>query len=75
MKKVCDQFNVDFRKAVTDFNTSYNEGYKKLGKNNVIRPVMFVDSKSIGGHCIVPNAEILKEYFRSEALDLILKYK
>lgn len=75
MKKICDQFNVDFEKAVTDFNISYNEGYKKLGKGNVIRPVMFVDEKPIGGHCVVPNAEILKNYFASEALDLILKYK
>ena len=75
MKKICDKFNVDFDKVVTDFNTSYNDGYKKLGKDNVIRPVLFVDSKPIGGHCVIPNAEILKKHFKSEALDLILKYK
>jgi hypothetical protein len=75
MKKICDRFNVDFEKAVTDFNISYNDGYKKLGKANVVRPVMFVDEKPIGGHCVVPNAEILKKHFKSEALDLILKYK
>jgi UDP-N-acetyl-D-mannosaminuronate dehydrogenase len=75
MKKICDKFGVDFNKAVTEFNISYNEGYKKLGKSNVIRPVMFVDEKPIGGHCVVPNAEILKKHFKSQALDLILKYK
>jgi len=75
MKKICEKFNVNFDEAVTDFNISYNEGYKKLGKHNVIRPVMYVDDKPIGGHCVVPNAEILKKYFESEGLDLILKYK
>lgn len=75
MKKICDKFGVDFEKTVTDFNISYNEGYKKLGKSNVIRPVMFVDKKPIGGHCVLPNAEILNKHFKSEALKLILKYK
>jgi len=75
MKEICKKFGVNFEEAVTDFNTSYNEGYKKLGKHNVIRPVMYVDSKPIGGHCVVPNAEILKKHFKSEVLDLILKYK
>jgi len=75
MKKICDKSGVNFDEAVSDFNATYNEGYKKLGKNNVIRPVMFVDNKPIGGHCVVPNAEILNKYFKSEALDLILKYK
>jgi UDP-N-acetyl-D-mannosaminuronate dehydrogenase len=75
MKKICDKFGVDFEKAVTDFNKTYNEGYKKLGKENVVRPVLYPPENGIGGHCVVPNAEILKEYFKSEAIDLILKYK
>jgi glutaredoxin len=75
MKKMCNKLGVDFENSVTDFNNTYNEGYTKLGKKNVIRPVLFVDEKPIGGHCVVPNAEILKKYVKSEALDLILKYK
>jgi len=75
MKKLCDQYGVDFEKAVTDFNKTYNEGYSKLGKSNVVRPILYPPKCGIGGHCIIPNAEILKEYYRSQALDLILKYK
>lgn len=75
MKKICDKHKVDFDQVVTEFNKTYNEGYKKLGKINVVRPVLFVDNKPIGGHCVVPNAEILNKNFKSEALDLILKYK
>jgi len=75
MKKMCDYFGVDFEKTVTEFNKTYNEGYTKLGKKNVVRPVLYVDSKPIGGHCVVSNTEILKKYFKSEAFDLILKHK
>lgn len=74
MKKMCDKLGVDFDKAVTDFNQTYNEGYAKLGKKNVIRPVLYPPNPCISGHCIVSNAEILKKFFGNKALDLILKY-
>ena len=74
MKKICDKFGVDFRSAVTEFNETYNDGYLKLGKVNVIRPVLFSPQNGIGGHCIVTNVEILKKYFKSKALDFVLKY-
>jgi len=75
MKRMCDKFGIDFKEAVSDFNQTYNEGYKKLGKQNVLRPVLYPPEGGIGGHCVVPNAEIMKKYFSSVALDLILKYK
>jgi len=77
MKKLCDRAGIDFEKAVTDFNKSYNETYPKLGKPNVVRPVLYPPqrTKGITGHCVCQNAEILKKYFKSQALDLILKYK
>jgi len=75
MKKICDKYKVDFEKAVTDFNETYNQGYRKLKKSNVIRPVLYPPNPSIGGHCICSNAEILKKSCKNEFLDLILKYK
>ncbi len=75
MKKMCDKLGVDFEKAIVDFNRSYNEGYVKLGKKNVIRPVLYPPKGGITGHCIISNAELLKKYFKSRALDLILQYK
>lgn len=77
MKKICDKSGVNFKEAVTDFNKTYNEGYKKLGKSNVARPVLYPPQKTAGitGHCVVPNAQILKKYFKSRALDLLLEYK
>lgn len=74
MEKVCKKLGVKFEDAITDFNITYNEGYKKLGKNNVIRPVLYPPRGKIGGHCVIPNAKILKKFVKSKAIDLILKY-
>ncbi len=75
MKKICQQEKVNFDDVVTELNKTYNEGYVKLGKTNVVRPVLYVDDKPIGGHCVVPNAKILKKYYKSKAFDLILEYE
>ncbi len=77
MKKLCDRYGINFENAVTDFNKTYNEGYKKLGKKNVVRPLLYPPQKTKGitGHCVCENAEILKKYFKSRAIDLVLKYK
>ena len=74
MKKICDVIGANFEEAVVDFNKTYNEGYKKIGKKNVIRPVLYAPKEGITGHCLIPNAKILKQYFKSRALDLILDY-
>jgi DNA-binding CsgD family transcriptional regulator len=74
MKKLCDQYGIDFEKAVTDFNQTYNEGYKKLGKSNVVRPVLFPPKGGCGGHCVLENTILLREACPEfmEALDFIL---
>lgn len=76
MKKFCEKLSVKFEEAITDFNQTYNEGYKKLGKSNVVRPTLYPPEKGIGGHCIVSNVKILKRRkFKSLVLDLILSYE
>lgn len=75
MAKICKKEKINFDDVATEFNKTYNEGYIKLGKKNVVRPVLFVDNKPIGGHCVVPNAKILKEFYNSKALDMILDYE
>jgi UDP-N-acetyl-D-mannosaminuronate dehydrogenase len=70
MKRICDSLGVDYEQAVTEFNTTYNEGYSVF-RPNVIRPVLTPPEGKIGGHCVVPNANILKELVESEFLNLI----
>lgn len=75
MKEICDKLGVEFDHAVTDFNQTYNEGYKKLGMHHVVRPVLTPPKGHIGGHCVIPNAKLLKEHLDSKAIDLILDYE
>jgi hypothetical protein len=72
--KICQTENLNFDEVMTIYNKSYNEGYKKLQKENVIRPVLYGTDK-IGGHCIVPNAKILKQFMNSDLIKSILKYE
>lgn len=80
-QQLCEREGVNFDMAMTEPNLSYNEGYTKLGMPNVARPVLrplveFGESRKIGGHCVVPNAEILREQFGQDPLlDAILRHK
>ncbi len=70
MKRICDHFGISFENAVSDFNKTYNAGYKKL-RPNVIRPVLFPPERKIEGHCVVFNAKLLFKQIRSKFLELI----
>lgn len=75
MKRICDHYNVSFESAVTNWTKSYNDGYRQLGMSEVIRPVLYPPGEKIGGHCVIPNAEILNNEINSTFLNLILKFK
>jgi len=76
VNRICKKQDVLFENVMTKWNTTYNDGYEKLGMKHVNRPVLYppVDSK-IGGHCVIPNAELCKTFFESTVLDYILERK
>jgi UDP-N-acetyl-D-mannosaminuronate dehydrogenase len=69
IKKWCDKKGLDFNAVYLEANKTYNEGYKKLGKHEVVRPYLRYMSGKIGGHCIIPNCYLLD----SEIAKIILK--
>lgn len=75
MAKACKKFGADFETVATAFNRTYNEGYTAMGLPNVVRPVLTPPENGIGGHCVIPNAKILKQFMESPVLDLILAYQ
>lgn len=75
VKRVCEQMNLDFDEVYTIPNEDYNEGYKKLGKQNVIRPVLKSTPGPIGGHCVIPNAELLGDWLTEIIKERNKKYK
>lgn len=69
--KFCEENNLSFDNVYTETNRNYNLGYHKLGKDNVIRPVLSHVKGPIGGHCVIPNAKLLAKMF--EPAKFILK--
>lgn len=77
VEQIFKKYHIPFE-AFQDFNLSYNDGYKKLGKPNVARPTLYPPSKTnrkIGGHCQIPNATILEKLYPHQITKNILKYR
>lgn len=66
--KFCVENDVDFHLAYKHANKTYNEGYTKLGKPEVVRPYLDQVKGGIGGHCVIPNAELLEMWIADELL-------
>lgn len=74
-KDLCDRHNLEFNEVMTDWNNSYNEGYKEIHMENVNRPILYPPGEKIGGHCVIPNAELLSYLTESSLVDEVLKFK
>lgn len=70
--KICQDKNLDFGNVYTRLNEVYNEGYSK-SKPNVIRPILKYYPGPIGGHCIIPNVELLEKTIPSAISKIIIE--
>jgi UDP-N-acetyl-D-mannosaminuronate dehydrogenase len=67
MNRICAAYGADFDESVTRFNATVTMDIE----HKIPRPVMFPGF--IGGHCLLPNIELLKKDVKSDFLDDILK--
>lgn len=74
-RKVCEATGANFEQAMTEWNKDYNAGYTELGMDHVVRPVLYPPEGSIGGHCVTPNTEILKEILDTHITQAVLNLK
>ena len=70
MERICKKFNADFDQTVTRFNETYNDICREINPQ-VVRPVLFPGL--IGGHCLMPNIELLKKDIKSDFFSVIEK--
>lgn len=59
--EICRTTRANFDQVYIKFNTIYNDGYATT-LANVRRPVLEHRPGPIGGHCVVPNLEILRQW-------------
>jgi UDP-N-acetyl-D-mannosaminuronate dehydrogenase len=75
MNKIFENHNLDFS-FIKNWTDNYNTGYKKLGSSQYNRPNLIPPKeKKIGGHCVIPNAELLNRNFNISFVKELLKYK
>jgi len=74
IKKLADKLKLDFDEIYTIPNLDYNDGYKKLRKPNVVRPVLKYMPGKIGGHCVVQNCELLDNWITKTIKERNKKY-
>lgn len=74
VKRICDKLKLDFDEVYTIPNHDYNKGYTKLGKPNVIRPVLKPIAGKIGGHCVVQNCDLLDDWVTKTIKERNKKY-
>lgn len=61
-KRLCKENDVPFE-LFTIWNNNYNQGYEKLGYPQYHRYNLVPLMKKIGGHCVIPNYNLLKSKF------------
>lgn len=61
IKNWCDKYDLDFNIVYSLANETYNEGYQKMFRPEVVRPYLKYMNGQIGGHCVMPNAKLLME--------------
>lgn len=69
IKIECDKHGIPFE-AWTIYNENYNKGYQSLGHPEFIRPNLVPIMKKIGGHCVLPNANLLETKFTKLLRDI-----
>lgn len=75
MNEICKKHNVDFS-FIKEWNKNYNKGYTKNNLKKYNRPILDPPLiKQIGGHCILPNADLLNQTDNNVFVDEILNFK
>lgn len=69
---ICQKLEVDFENVYSKLNQIYNYGYRK-SKPNVIRPILKYQPGPIGGHCIIPNAQLLDKFCSTAITNTLIK--
>ncbi len=72
--KISEDLGMDFV-ALQQFDADYNQLYEDLEMPEYKRYILSPPGGTIGGHCVVPNAELLDKQYPSPMLKIIKKMK
>lgn len=64
IKRLCNEYNVNFDNVYNSWRESYNEGYVQCGDDRFTRPILTPCKGKIQGTCIIPNIDLIKKYMK-----------
>jgi hypothetical protein len=67
---MCEMLGLNYEKW-NQYNRNYNDLYTELGFPEYTRYILYPPKGKLGGHCIIPNADILSMIFRHKILDVV----
>lgn len=70
-KQVADAYSFDWG---YDSVYMWDKQYNDIVKDTLRRPLIELNDRKIGGHCVIPNTKILNEQHPNPMLDEVLKY-
>lgn len=73
-KMIADDIGMDFA-LLKEFDQDYNRIYKELGMEWAQQYILDPPQGKIGGHCVIPNAELLNQQYPSDLLEKIISMK
>lgn len=59
--RICKEYNLPFDEVYTEWTKAYNNGYQELKEPQFTRPILKFMEGKIGGHCVVPNCDLLDD--------------
>lgn len=75
MYQLCRKYGLDYHEVVTQYGETHNEGYKILGHESKLHPLVYpLMGNKIGGHCLVQNAQIVPEKDRGPMLNMLAHF-
>ncbi len=72
--RICREYGVDYYEVVMRYTSSHNQGFKALGHERQMRPILMPPCGRIGGHCVQQGATLIPEDKRGWLLDRLAHY-
>jgi UDP-N-acetyl-D-mannosaminuronate dehydrogenase len=73
IKKFCEKHGADYNLVMTIAAKTYNDGFQNMGNDTYRRYAIKDTEGKIGGHCVIPNAEILFKEDKDSFATLLLQ--
>jgi len=72
-KELTQKTKTNYNQVYTKFNRIYNQGYQQINPD-LVRQILKFMSGPVGGHCVIPNAQILNQTHKHPLVEFLLQY-